>query len=440
MQAYFYELADFLDTLLRGGEVYTASYHAEESDFARVNASRVRQAGSVTQKTLALDLIEGRRHASASIGLSGNAQLDRERLRGIVEELRDERPHLPEDPWLLYSEKLQSSEHLAPSRLPDASEVLEQVGRVGRGRDLVGVYAGGGMHAGFANSLGQRNFDSRWSFNLDWSFYHDGDKAAKANYAGFEWSSDEFEHRAAAAAEQLRVLERPARTIAPGAYRVYLAPAALSEIADMLRWGGFGLRAHRTKTTPLLRMIERDARFDESVSMLENTAEGVAPGFQESGFLRPPQISLVEAGDYRDTLVSPRSSIEYGVPTNGASGAESPMSFELGAGPLARDAVLNELGTGIYISNLWYLNYSDRSACRTTGMTRFATFWVENGAIEAPLNVMRFDETVYRMLGPNLVGLTRERELLLDAGTYGRRSAQSSRLPGALVDDFVFTL
>jgi predicted Zn-dependent protease len=73
-------------------------------------------------------------------------------------------------------------------------------------------------------------------------------------------------------------------------------------------------------------------------------------------------------------------------------------------------------------------------------MTRFATFWVEHGKLAAPLEVMRFDETVYRMLGENLVGLTAEREWIVDAGTYSQRSTSSTRLPGALVADFTLTL
>ena len=61
---------------------------------------------------------------------------------------------------------------------------------------------------------------------------------------------------------------------------------------------------------------------------------------------------------------------------------------------------------GLAIGNLWYLNYSDRPACRMTGMTRFATFWVEHGKIVAPVDVLRFDDTLYRMLGDNLEALT----------------------------------
>ena len=112
----------------------------------------------------------------------------------------------------------------------------------------------------------------------------------------------------------------------------------------------------------------------------------------------------------------------------------------MAAGGLPRQRVLHDLHTGIYINNVWYLNYSDRSACRLTGMTRFATFWVEQGAIQAPLSVMRFDDSIYRMLGEHLVDLTMERDFILDANTYHRRSTNSSRLPGALIEDFTFTL
>jgi len=42
------------------------------------------------------------------------------------------------------------------------------------------------------------------------------------------------------------------------------------------------------------------------------------------------------------------------------------------------------------------------------------------------------------MLGDKLLALTAEREMLIDTGTYGARSTDSMRLPGALVRDFLF--
>ena len=92
------------------------------------------------------------------------------------------------------------------------------------------------------------------------------------------------------------------------------------------------------------------------------------------------------------------------------------------------------------MSNLWYLNVSDRAAGRITGMTRFATFWVEDGRIAGPVEPLRFDDSIYRVLGERLAALTRERELLLDASTYDARSTASARLPGALVEGMRFTL
>jgi len=73
-------------------------------------------------------------------------------------------------------------------------------------------------------------------------------------------------------------------------------------------------------------------------------------------------------------------------------------------------------------------------------MTRFASFWVEDGRIRAPLNVMRFDDTAYRILGENLEALTRERDLLPETITYGERSTESTRTPGALLKEFALTL
>jgi predicted Zn-dependent protease len=440
MQDYFYTLADSLTSLLQGGEVFTCAFNGEDSDFVRFNHNRVRQAGHVTQQSITLDLIEGRRHAAAELTLAGDPAVDRPRLINLVEELRAIRAHVPEDPYLCYATEVHSSERLYPNRLPAGQVMVERILAAGQGRDLVGIHASGAIHAGFANSLGQRNWVSRYSFNLDWSFYLQVDKAVKARHAGFDWQDEELQTRLETAAAQLELLAQPARHIPPGRYRVYLAPTALEEILDLLRWDAFSLRAHRTGTTPLLKMIEEGAQLHPALTIVENTADGVAPDFQGAGFIRPPQITLIDKGVYRDCLVSPRSAMEYRVPANGVGDSEEPLSLDVAAGTLPSSEVLRRLDTGLYIGNLWYLNHSDRNAARITGMTRFATFWVENGRIQAPVNVLRFDETLYHLLGDRLLGLTAERELLLNPGSYGARSTCSARLPGALVEEMNFTL
>jgi len=438
MKELFYKYVDDLTATLSGGEVLLAGYSGEQSDFVRFNRSLIRQPGSVTQREMSLRLIDGRRHISASTTLTGDSEVDGAKLTAILDTLRRDLPHVPEDPYLLYATDVCSSEEIHDDTLPATADAVDAVLAAGQGRDLVGIYAGGAVEAGFANSLGQRNWFARPSFNMDWCFYHQGDKAVKSAYAGFVWDDEQFNRKVAMAQEQLAVLAGSPRTIDPGEYRVFLAPAAMREILCMLCWGGFSLKDHRTKNTPLLKMIADGATLSPSITIRENIAGGLAPRFSARGYAKADTVTLIENGQYRDCLVSPRSAAEYDVPTTG--GRESPESLELAAGTLEEARVLEALDTGLYVNTLWYLNYSDRPAARITGMTRFATFWVEGGRIAAPLNVMRFDETVYRILGENLLGLTAQCEFLPDNDTYFARSTDSMNLPGALIDNFRFTL
>ncbi|MHA5871492.1 metallopeptidase TldD-related protein, partial [Pseudomonas aeruginosa] len=70
----------------------------------------------------------------------------------------------------------------------------------------------------------------------------------------------------------------------------------------------------------------------------------------------------------------------------------------------------------------------------------FATFWVENGQIRAPVSTMRFDDSLYSFLGAHLEDLSHERELRLSSNTYGERQTDSMHLPGALTGRFTLTL
>jgi predicted Zn-dependent protease len=175
------------------------------------------------------------------------------------------------------------------------------------------------------------------------------------------------------------------------------------------------------------------------VSLDEQVSGSLSPAFSEEGYPRR-DLTLVSAGSADDRLVDSRSAAEYGLQGNGAGWGEAPSALEMAAGSLEQADILQRLGTGLYISNLWYLNYSDMPAARMTGLTRFATFWVQDGQIVAPVSTMRFDDSVYSLLGSQLEALTTERELILSTSTYGERQTSSSLLPGALVKRLVLTL
>lgn len=440
VQTYFNELSSWANHQLEGDEVLTLYLAAEDSNFVRFNRNLVRQAGSVQQRSLSVDLIEGARHATGSVQLSQDPAMDRAQLGNLLRSLREQRRVVPEDPYLAVSTDGASIEEITVPDGPGSDEVIDEIQIVSEGKDLVGIYADGSLYHGFASSLGQRNWYQTSTFNFDWSFYLHADKAVKNAYAGQRWDGHVFRTKVEVASQQLGVLGRTPIDLAPGGYRTYLTPSAMEELMTWLSYYSFGLKAYRTRQTPLLKLATGDEALHPSVHLTEDTAGGTGPNFQEQGFLRPDRVKLIGDGHLTDHLVSPRSAREYGVETNGASTSESPESLALAPGTLSTDRVLEELGTGLHIGNLWYLNYSDRAGCRTTGMTRFATFWVEGGEIVAPVNVMRFDDTVYNILGRNLVGLSDRADTILDPSTYVARSSSSLTLPGALVEDLRFTL
>lgn len=453
MQSYFYSLMDRLCAELPAHQVLLAYVKGEASDFVQLNHGKIRQALHVQMMQVAFTLIDGARHGRVEIMLQGpsGATLadDLTRCRAHLERLRAQLHELPEDPHLSFATTVQNTSHVSANRLPKTADVIDLMvttSEAGAGSDhkgpldVVGVYAAGMICHGFANSLGQRNWFTTHTFNVDWSTYVGEDKAVKSMYSGTDFSAPELRARMISAAQRSTVLRAPNRAMKPGRYDVFLTPAALQQVVHMLTWGGFGLRDHRTKQTPLIQMREEGLRLHPLVHLSQDLRSGLAPAFDDTGHVRPDYVSLIAEGAYHDCLVSARSAREFGVPNNGAGDDEMPVAISMNAGDLPTRDALRELGTGIYISDLWYLNFSDRNRCCLTGMTRFATLWVEGGECVAPLGVMRFDESVYRMLGSHLQALTQEREFMLDPHSYGHRSTASSHLPGALIRDFTLTL
>ncbi len=439
MQQAFSQLGDLITAHLQPGERFTAWLAAENSDFVRFNHARVRQAGHVEQAFLTVRLVAGGKQVSVTLGLSQQADADNALVLAQLQALRVQLADVAEDPHLLLSDAALRSPDLPVSSSLDAAAIVATVTARAEAFDLVGILACGTIAYGFAASSGARLWSETASFNLDWSLYAHGDKAVKCAYAGTAWDEAVFVRKLDAASAQLLLLQKPAKTLAPGGYRAYFSPVALESLLSMLNWGGFSEKQLRVKRSPLLKLQQGEVAFSPLVSLTENTAEGLSPAFQAEGFQKPAQVPLITAGKLTGSLISPRTAQEYGLTAN-ADGEEVTQSLHMAAGDLPDADVLKQLGTGLYIGNLWYLNFSDRMNARVTGMTRFATFWVENGEIVAPLNVMRFDDSLFRVLGEQLEALTVERALLVDTDTYGARHTASSLLPGALVRRFELVL
>ena len=151
-------------------------------------------------------------------------------------------------------------------------------------------------------------------------------------------------------------------------------------------------------------------------------------------------MPLIVGGTLENTLVSTRTEKEYGIPSNFADSNEGLRSPKIGLGNLEEKRILESIDTGVYLSNLHYLNWSDRLGGRITGMTRYACFYIENGKIIAPIDNMRFDDTIYNIFGDELNSVTNFNQLIPDIGTYDGRNFGGNYCPGILLNNFTLTL
>ncbi len=452
MRGYIEELAGELFAGLTGDERLLIGFMGEDTDFVRFNQGRVRQAGRVQQQELSLRLVDGGRHAGVDRNLTGDRAEDAGLLRADLAALRETLPLLAPDPALLIGWEEAPREREVAGALPPVGEVVADVvgaaaGEGGVGAvDLVGFYGGGRIRRGVLASTGLRHWFDAPSLALDWSLHlppRDGERrAVKHILGGTSWDRAAFLQKMAQGRAQLEALHLPIRPVQPGECRAWLAPDAVAELL-YLSSGGFGAMARHTRSSVWMRQIAAEQAgqgLHPGVSLTEETISGLGAPFQQDGFGRPDRVKLVAGGRIGAPLVSARSAGELGLTCNGAGEWESPESLEMAGGDLPDAEVLAAIGTGLYVSNLWYCNVSDRSGGRVTGLTRFASLWVEEGRVVGPVPTMRFDDTLGRMFGSEVERIGARVEWIPSTDSYGWRSTASWRLPGLLLRSFRLVL
>ncbi len=439
VKAHFEAVSAHVLSGLEANEALTINVDAEETLFVRFNSNRVRQNTDVEQVSISLSLQSNGRTVEKSRTLSGSLDVDQAALRQLLAACRDEALSLPVDPNQVPIVNNGSSDEVFHGALLAPEAVVQAVVAPAEGCDLAGLYAGGVVIRGNRNSQGQSHWFATETFFIDYSIYN-GPKAAKGCYAGSTWSAAEWAANLERTKTLLALLSKPQQDVKPGSYRTYFAPRAFSDLLGMLNWNALSASAWKQGRSPFKKLAERETALSPLLHIAENFSMGLAPRFNSLGEVSDTRVPLIEGGALKNLLVSSRTAKEYDLTGNGSCAEESPRAMDVSVGALDEKDVLKALGTGLYLSNLHYLNWSDPVSARVTGMTRYACFWVEDGVIQGPIKDLRWDESLYSALGNKLMALTSHAEIDPAVDTYFQRSLGGSRTPGALIDNFTFTL
>ncbi|MER3434281.1 MAG: Zn-dependent protease [Leptolyngbya sp. ERB_1_1] len=436
----FNQLVEEIRHQLKPDEQFTLTLDSEQSQFTRFNHAKVRQTGTVNDGNLQLVLMHNQRSSYREFPFTGDLETDRQTAIDAIGALREEVSQLPENPYLVLPAGNNTSREVHTGQLLEPDAVVSTLLPVVSDLDFTGIYAAGSVIRAYADSVGQKHWFATDSYSLDYSLFTTDGQAVKGTLAGSDWDDATYKARIKESRSQLDRMAQPPKPIQRGQYRTYLAPAAVAELMSMLSWGGISESSHQQGGSCFSAMRRGEKKLSPKFTLKENFRSGLVPRFNELGEVAPLELPLIESGELINMLTSSRTAKEYGLEANGASGSESLRSPELLPGDLDHDRILAALDTGLYLSNLHYLNWSDRPTGRITGMTRYACFWVENGEIVAPIENLRFDDSLYQFWGENLIALTNFQEFIPDVGTYGHRDLGGVRTPGMLVENFTYTL
>lgn len=436
----FQQICTGLFEQVESAEVLSITLIAEESQFTRINGGKVRQTGLVNDAELSLDMTSNNRRATGSMTLCGDLKVDLSDLKVELQRLREEVAILPEDPFIVMPGDIETSRTVYEGSLLDAEQSLEKLLPAMQGNDLSGIWASGRIYRGHANSAGSRHWFATDNFSLDYSLVNAEEKMVKTTFSGSKWKQKDYEQVLSASAEKLRMLESPLIKIKPGNYRTFIASAGVSDLLDMFSWDGLSETSMQTGESAFLKMRNDGVKLSPLFSLTEDFSSGQVPRFNDEGEVSAERIELIKQGELKSCLISSRCAKEYGLVSNFADESEALRSPVMTTGELAEEDILKALGTGVYLSNLHYLNWSDLAGGRITGMTRYACFWVENGEIIGPIENMRFDDSFYHFFGENLEAVTSASQGNPDVGTYGHRNLGMTECPGILLNSFTFTL
>jgi predicted Zn-dependent protease len=361
---------------------------------------------------------------------------------------QEEYPWLDPDPGVYINRGSQTSETSKPTqKKPDLNKICDFLNR--SRLDLAGLFCSGVQWRASLNSFGQNHwFDSESHF-FDYSIYtkdlEGNNKALKNTYFAKDWDTVQFENQIQEMNHQLSYFQAKSLTVPKGKYRTYLTPSAMSELIGMLSWGALSFDSYKKGLSPFKKLGDQKVTLSPLFNLRENFELGLQTPFNSIGELAPAQLDLITNGILKTFLISSSSASEYGVTSNfaetGTWSKESPRSPEILPGDLPSSAVLNRIGTGLYLGNLHYCNWSDQRSARVTGMTRFGCFWVENGKIKAPIRDFRFDVSLYEIFGPTgLEALTQETQIIPHTDTYHLRALGGVSTPGALIKEFACVL
>ncbi len=304
---------------------------------------------------------------------------------------------------------------------------------------LAGALSTGYGEVAVANTLGVRAYQALTAADLN-IVAHAEDSSGYAFGIHRQLERLDLDALADRAMEKCAASRRP-HDIAPGRYTVLLEPPAVGELLEWMGYIGFGAKQVEEETSFMAGRTGQPIT-GERVTIADDPLdpEGLAMPFDFEGVPKQ-RVPLIEGGVARgvvyDSLTAGKGGTEstgHGMPPGSASGP-LPLNLQMAGGDAPMVDLVSRVDRGLLVTRFHYVNgLLDTRRAQMTGMTRDATFWIEDGRLRHPVKNLRFTEEVLEAFR-RIEAVSAERWAV--AASWGEIGALLA--PALVLRDFAFT-
>ncbi|AYB32309.1 TldD/PmbA family protein [Chryseolinea soli] len=227
---------------------------------------------------------------------------------------------------------------------------------------------------------------------------------------------------------------RQAKAIEPGKYTVILEPAASAELIRNMMFNmnarqadeGRSFLAKKGGGTKMGEKI-----MDERVTIYTDPFNLDVPASPWSGDGQArKKMDIIKNGTVANMFYD-----RYWASNKNVAPVPFPGNAIMEGGNASLEDLIKDTKKGILVTRFWYIRAVDPQTQLYTGLTRDATFFVENGKVKHPIKNFRFNESPVIMLN-NVETLGKQVRVDVDGGPGG---GASFLIPYMKLRDFTFT-
>ncbi|MGQ0833097.1 MAG: TldD/PmbA family protein [Microthrixaceae bacterium] len=209
-------------------------------------------------------------------------------------------------------------------------------------------------------------------------------------------------------------------SLPPGSYEVVLEARAVASVVLFPAWLGFNGKAH-AEGTSFVQLGE--AQMDERIEIWDDATDPRSLGRAYDAEGTPKRrLDLVRHGVTVGLAHDRRSAALAGVePTGSSVGSEAfggyPGDLFVGGGDETLGQLVASVERGLLVTDFWYNRILDPKTQVVTGLTRNGLFLIERGEVVAPVQNLRYTQSVIGALAPGRVlGLGDDAQLVSNEG------------------------